>query len=127
MTARTKPRVLVADDHASFTLALKGLLEPDCELVGQAATVAELLAGAHEWHPDVAVVDLMLPESNGIDACIQLKAAFPSMGIVMLTAMDDPDVKQAALAAGASGFVPKHSAGLLLLDAIRAAWRNSVF
>jgi DNA-binding NarL/FixJ family response regulator len=84
--------------------------------------VSELLAEAHTWHPDVVVVDVMLPESNGLDACRQLKAALPAIGIVMLTAMDDADVRQAALAAGASAFVPKHSLDQGLLPAIRNAW-----
>jgi DNA-binding NarL/FixJ family response regulator len=114
--------VLLADDHAQLQIALTRLLEPDCDMVGRATTVAELLAEAQTWHPDVVVVDLMLPESNGLDACRQLKAALPAIGIVMLTAMDDPDVRAAAIAAGASDFVPKRLALQRLLPAIRAAW-----
>jgi len=122
MRPGTKPRVLLADDYGPLQVALKRLLEPDCELVGRAATVAELLAEAHTWHPDVVVVDLMLPDSDGIDACRRLKAALPAIGIVMLTAMDDADVRQAALAAGAADFVAKHLADEHLLTAIHNAW-----
>jgi DNA-binding NarL/FixJ family response regulator len=122
MELGTKPRVLLADDHVLLRAALTRLLEPECEMVGRATTVAELLAEAQTWHPDVVVVDLMLPESNGLDACRQLKAALPAIGIVMLTAVDDPDVREAALAAGASDFVPKSLAHQHLLPAIRTAW-----
>ena len=118
----TKPRVLLADDHVQLQNALRRLLEPECEMVGRATTVAELIAEARTWRPDVVVVDLMLPDSSGLDACRQLKAALPAIGIVMLTAMDDPDVRDAALAAGASDFVPKRLASQRLLPAIRTAW-----
>jgi DNA-binding NarL/FixJ family response regulator len=90
-------------------------------MVGRATTVAELLAETQRWNPDVVVVDLTLPESDGLDACRQLKAALPTIGIVMLTAMDDPDVPDAALAADASDFVPKRLACQHLLP-IRTAW-----
>jgi two-component system, NarL family, response regulator DevR len=122
MKLGAKPRVLLADDYVPLQSALKRLLEPECELVGRAATVSELLAEAHRCHPDVVVVDLLLTESNGIDACRQLKAALPAISIVMLTALDDADVRQAALAAGASDFVSKDSADRRLLPAIRNAW-----
>jgi DNA-binding NarL/FixJ family response regulator len=122
MKLGAKPRVLLADDHAPLQVALRQLLEPECELVGRAAAVSELLAEAHRWHPDVVVVDLLLPESDGIDACRQLKAALPAIRIVMLTAMDDADIRQAALAAGASDSVSKHLADQRLLTAIRNAW-----
>jgi DNA-binding response OmpR family regulator len=84
--------------------------------------VADLLAEAQTWHPDVVVVDLMLPESNGLDACRQLKAGLPAIGIGMLTALDDPEVREAALTAAASDFVPKRLAYDRLLPAIRTAW-----
>ena len=122
MKLGTKPRVLLADDNAPLRNSLSRLLSPDCEMVGRATTVAELLAEAQAWHPDVVVVDLMLPESNGLDACRQLKTALPEIGIVMLTAMEDPDVRDEALATGASAFVLKRLICQHLLPAIRTAW-----
>jgi len=61
MDLGTKPRLLLADDHVHLQIALTRLLEPECEMVGRATTVAELLAEAQAWHPDVVVVDLICP------------------------------------------------------------------
>jgi CheY-like chemotaxis protein len=84
MELGTKPRVLLADDHVHLRIALTRLLEPECEMVARATTVAELVAEAQTWRPDVVVVDLMLPESNGLDACRQLKTALPAIRTVMV-------------------------------------------
>jgi DNA-binding NarL/FixJ family response regulator len=86
-------------------------------MVGPRHHRGRVLAEAQTWHPDVVVVDLMLPTSNRLDACRQQKAALPAIGIVMLTAMDDPGVRDAALAPGASDFVPKRLACQHLLSA----------
>jgi two-component system OmpR family response regulator len=117
--------VLLADDFLPLQRALKRLLEPDCEVVGQATTVAELLEEANTRRPDVVVVDLHLPGPDGLHACRQLRSAQPDVGIIMLTAMDDPDMQRAALEAGASDFVSKRMVDRRLLPAIQGLWRKA--
>ena len=98
---KTKPRVLLADDCVSLLTALERLLRGDCEIVGRATTVAELLEQTRVGRPEVIVLDVMLSGSSGIDACRQLKTTMPDVTIVILTAMEDGDVRSAALNAGA--------------------------
>lgn len=118
MTSQTRPRVVLADDYQPMTVALTRLLSLECDIVGQARTAAELLKEALTHHPDVVVVDLYLKDENGIEVCRQLKSVSPDVGIVMVTAQDDPHIRSAALDAGVSVFVPKHAAYVQLLPAI---------
>ena len=115
-----KPRVVLADDYVPLLKALTRLLEHDCELVGYATTVAELLRVAESCEPDVVIVDLSLPDANGIEACRQLRLFQPAIKIVMLTATDDEFIREAALRAGASDFVPKRLVDKRLMPAIRS-------
>jgi two-component system, NarL family, response regulator DevR len=103
----SKPRVLLADDYVPLLKALTRLLEHDCHLVGQATTVAELFELVEICQPDVVVLDISLPDGNGIEACRRLRLVQPAVKIVMLTAMDDERTREAALQAGASDFVIK--------------------
>ena len=116
-----KPRVLLADDYVPLLKALTRLLEPNCHLVGHATTVAELFELVEICQPDVVVLDISLPDRNGIDACRQLRLVQPAVKIVMLTAMDDERIREAALQAGASDFVTKASVDEYLEAAIRSA------
>ena len=116
-----KPRVLLVDDYVPLLKALTRLLEPDCHLVGHATTVAELFELVEICQPDVVVLDISLPDRNGIDACRQLRLVQPAVKIVMLTAMDDERIREAALQAGASDFVTKASVDEYLKPAIRRA------
>lgn len=121
MIPMAKPRILLADDHVSLLRSLGRLLQDDCEVLGYATTVEGLVAEVRGCHPDIVVVDLNMPDANGIDACQRLKLAQPDIKIVMLTAEDDFHVRAAALDAGASDFVPK-SAIERLLPAIWNVW-----
>jgi len=116
-----KPRVLLADDYVPLLRALTRLLEDDCHLVGHATTVAELFELVDICQPDVVVLDISLPDNNGIEACRQLRLLQPGVKVVMLTAMDDERIREAALRAGACDFVPKGSVDEFLEPAIRAA------
>jgi DNA-binding response OmpR family regulator len=117
-----KPRVLLADDYVPLLKALTRLLEHDCHLVGYATTVAELFELVEICQPDVVVLDISLPDRNGIDACRQLRLVQPAVKIVMLTAMDDERIREAALQAGASDFVTK----ALVHECLEAAIHNAV-
>jgi two-component system response regulator DevR len=116
-----KPRVLLADDYVPLLKALTRLLEPHCHLVGHATTVAELFELVEICQPDVVVLDISLPDRNGIEACRQLRSVQPDVKIVMLTAMDDACIREAALQAGASDFVTKALVHEDLEPAIRSA------
>ena len=115
---KTKPRVLLADDCVSLLTALERLLRGDCEIVGRATTVAELLEQTRVGRPEVIVLDVMLSGSSGIDACRQLKTTMPDVTIVILTAMEDGDVRSAALNAGATDVISKLAPHARLLAAI---------
>jgi DNA-binding response OmpR family regulator len=101
--------------------ALTRLLEHDCHLVGHATTVAELFELVDICQPDVVVLDISLPDGNGIEACRQLRLVQPGVKIVMLTAMDDERVREAALQAGAFDFVTKALVHVNLEPAICSA------
>ena len=112
------PRVLIADDHAIVAEGLKLLLKDHCELVGVVADGPSLLAAAVDLRPDVIVADISMPGFDGLEALRRMRAAGVESKVIMLTMFADLDVAQAALEAGANGYVVKHSAGDELLKAM---------
>src|SRR5918994_7486546 len=96
-------RVLLVEDHAAFNEALTTLLnmEPDLEVVGRAGSLAEARAAAAREEVDVAVVDVFLPDGNGVELVRELRRADPGLSIVILTAGVDPNVHALAFEAGA--------------------------
>jgi DNA-binding NarL/FixJ family response regulator len=118
----TRPRVLVADDHPGFIKAIRRLLaQNDFEVVGSVEDSAQLLGEATRLQPDVILLDLFMPDMNGLDACRQLSRVLQRTRIIVLTAEKDADIRQVALAAGAFAFVDKQALGAELLPAVRAA------
>src|SRR3954468_7436831 len=113
------PRVLLADDHAIVAEGLRHLLKDHCELVGTVADGPALVAAAAELRPDVILADISMPGFDGLEAVRRIRALGVQSKIIMLTMFADADMAQAALAAGANGYVVKHSAGDELLKAIR--------
>jgi NarL family two-component system response regulator LiaR len=119
-------RVLVVDDHEVFSDAVAMLLEhqPDVRLVGaarDAEEAIELLQVGTDDEPDVVLMDLDLPGLDGIRATRRIRELSPDSKIVVLTALQDPEVIADALAAGACGYVPKTSAVDDLMDVVRRA------
>ena len=102
-----RPRVLLADDYPEMLKAIGRLLEPDCEVVGTVSDGGALLEAAQRLAPDVVVLDLNLPNLNGLAACRRITRLHPEMKVIMFTAMNDPQASQAFFAAGASAFVSK--------------------
>ncbi len=123
----SRPRVLLADDHKIVTEGLKGLLEPEFELVGTVEDGRALLAAAEKLRPDVIVADISMPLLNGIDSVRQIKKAHGEIKIVFLTMHPDVTYAVSAFEAGASGYVLKHSAPTELVTAIRSALRGKTF
>ena len=113
-----RPRVLIAEDHPGVAKAVCRLLALDCEVVGTVADGSALLEAAQRLQPDVIVLDLNLPNVNGLEACRQITQVNPEMKVIVFTAMNDPDVRQRSFEAGASAFVFK-GMGDELLSTVR--------
>jgi DNA-binding NarL/FixJ family response regulator len=115
--------VVVADDHAVVRSGLDQLLAtaPDMTLVGSAADGGAAVELVTDLHPDVVLMDLSMPGTDGIEATRQIVAAAPQSRVVVLTSLADDRHISAALRAGAIGYVLKHADADELLDAIRAA------
>ncbi len=114
-------RILIADDHPVFRFGLAALLEAeaDTEVVGEATSGTEAVTMAAALQPDVILMDLNMPDLNGLDATRQIMAANPETGILVITMFDDDSVF-AAMRAGARGYVLKGAEGEETLRAIRA-------
>jgi DNA-binding NarL/FixJ family response regulator len=102
-------RILIADDHPLVRQGLQAALAPleEVEVVGEAATGQEAIREAVLHRPDVVVMDLQMPDLNGIDATRELGRALPSAAVLVLTMFDDDDWVFAAMRAGARGYVLK--------------------
>ena len=114
--------VLVADDHAVFRWGLRTLLgsEPDMQVVGEAATGKEVLERAAELRPDVILMDIQMPEVNGIVATRRILEANPQIGVVVLTMFEDDESVFSAMRAGARGYVLKGAPPSEILRVVRA-------
>ncbi|MBP7998395.1 MAG: response regulator transcription factor [Chloroflexi bacterium] len=125
----TSVRLLLVDDHAVVRFGLRMLLEaqPDLHIVGEAQTGREAIAQVKALHPDVVLMDVQMPDMNGIEATQQIKASFPQTNILALTMYEDDEYFFAMLKAGASGYVPKRAAPDELVSAVRTVSRGEVF
>lgn len=114
-------KVFVVDDHELVRRGLIDLInaEGDLTVVGQAGTVASALEEISQESPDVAVLDVRLPDGNGIELCREIRSRFPQIHVLMLTSFSDDEALLGAVLGGASGFVIKDIKNLDLLDAIR--------
>jgi len=122
-----RPRILLADDHRIVAEGLRGLLEPEFELVGIVEDGRALLAAAEKLRPDVIVADISMPLLNGIDSVRQIKKTHEDIKVVFLTMHPDVTYAASAFEAGASGYVLKHSAPAELITAIRSALSGKTY
>jgi DNA-binding NarL/FixJ family response regulator len=122
-----KWRLMLADDHALMLEGLSRLLANDFEIVGTAVNGRTLLAEAERLKPDVIVLDVGMPEMNGIEAARRLAKLLPSTKIVFATQRFDRAYLHAAFLAGAMGYVSKQSAASELVDAIRSAMEGRYY
>lgn len=114
--------VLVVDDHNLFRQGLSALLQaaPETAVIGAAATGQEAVAQAEKVQPDVVLMDIMMPDMNGIQATRRILAAQPGIGIIMLTMLEDDDSLFAAMCAGARGYILKGADKAEVLRTIKA-------
>jgi DNA-binding NarL/FixJ family response regulator len=112
-------RILIADDHRLLADACKTLLEPEFQVVGVVTDGRCLIRSAEELRPDIIILDIYMPQLNGLDAAVQVKRKLPGVKLVFLTMTMAADVAAEAFRRGASAFVLKQSAGDELLLAVR--------
>lgn len=114
-----RPRIILADDHALLLEAFEKMLVPEFDVVGTAVDGRAMLALAEQLHPDVVVVDMMMPGLNGLDAARQLRTTQKRVGLVFLTMVEDAQLAAETVRLRACGYVLKRSAGSELVAAIR--------
>jgi DNA-binding NarL/FixJ family response regulator len=122
-----RTRVLIADDHQMLLDALKGLLEPRYEVVGLVQDGRTLLKTAEKLRPDVVILDIAMPNLNGLDAGRQLKQSLPAVKLIILTMNEDPYLVGEAFRIGASAFLLKQAAGLELHEAIERVRKGGTY
>ncbi|MFJ5260102.1 response regulator [Streptomyces sp. NPDC088387] len=120
-TEQNPIRVFLLDDHEVVRRGITDLLdaEPDISVIGDADTVEHALVRAPALRPDVAVLDVRLPDGDGITVCRELRSRMPELTCLMLTSFDDEDALLDAIMAGASGYVLKQIRGSDLVSAVR--------
>ncbi|OII60676.1 DNA-binding response regulator [Streptomyces sp. CC53] len=114
-------RVFLLDDHEVVRRGVHDLLdaEPDLTVVGEAATAEQALVRVPALRPQVAVLDVRLPDGDGVSVCRELRSRMPELACLMLTSFDDEEALLDAIMAGASGYVLKQISGTDLVNAVR--------
>lgn len=122
-------KVLIIDDHAVVRAGMRMLLESDPNLivVGEGENGQEALTMARELSPDVVVMDVTMPQMDGVEATRRIKAEMPTLPVLALTIHEGPDYFFQMLRAGASGYIPKRAAPDALLQAIYVVVEGNVF
>ncbi len=122
-------RLLLVDDHAVLRAGLRMLLsaDPELQIVGEAETGSEGVRMAEELRPDVVLMDISMPDMNGIEATRRIKACCPDIAVLALTMHEDDQYFFEMLSAGASGYVPKRAAPNELIGAIHAVSGGGMF
>ncbi|MFF3955274.1 response regulator [Streptomyces sp. NPDC001890] len=120
-SAQKPIRVFLLDDHEVVRRGVQDLLdaEPDIEVVGDAGTADHALARGPALRPDVAILDVRLPDGDGITVCRELRSRMPELACLMLTSFDDDEALLDAIMAGAAGYVLKEIKGSDLVAAVR--------
>ena len=120
----SKIKVLIADDHAVVREGTRQILEQesDIDVVAEAENGEEAVSMAGSLKPDVAIIDISMPKMDGIEATRQIKARYPTVAVLILTAYDDEQFVFSLLEAGAAGYLLKSVRSHELVDALRAVY-----
>jgi two-component system, NarL family, response regulator DevR len=118
--------LLIVDDHEVVRQGLAAMLgrRPGFHVVAEAGTVAEAVAAARKFRPDLVVMDVRLPDGSGVEACREIRAEMPDTRVVMLTSYPDEDAVLSAIIAGASGYLLKQVRARDLVAALEAVGRG---
>jgi DNA-binding NarL/FixJ family response regulator len=122
-----KARLLIADDHTLVLEGLKKILESEVELVGTAENGRDLVRMNEQYKPDVVLVDISMPQLNGIDAARQLLKTTPNTKVIFVTMHADADYVAEAFRAGAAGYLLKRSAASELVAAIQEVMKGRYY
>jgi DNA-binding NarL/FixJ family response regulator len=116
-------RLVIADDHELIREGIKKIVRPctDLKIVGEAADLTQAIALIAQVHPDVVILDLTLPDYDGLDGLAELRRHFPDLRVVILSMHPEERYAVAALRAGAHGYVSKTMASAELVEAVRRA------
>jgi two-component system response regulator NreC len=122
-------RILIADDHQILRAGLKTLLnaDPNLEVVGEATTGEEAIQMTQALSPDIVLMDISMPETNGSEATRIIAQTMPNSRILMLTMHEDFAILKEYMNAGASGYIIKRAAESELINAIYAVWRGIIY
>jgi len=114
-------RIFLVDDHEVVRRGVRDMLEAedDFEVVGEAGSVEEALSRVAAVNPDVAVLDVRLPDGSGVELCRELRSTYPALACLMLTSFDDDEALFEAIVAGAAGYVLKQVKGSDIVNAVR--------
>lgn len=129
MKSVKKIKIILADDHTIFREGLRALLENehDIEIIGETSNGANAVELAREKKPDVIVMDITMPELNGLLATSKIKSFRPETGVVILTMSEDEELVEQAIQAGVNGYLVKETASSDLLAAIREVNKGNAF
>lgn len=121
--------VVLADDHTVVRDGLKALLEadPGIKVVGDAATGQQAVMRVKELQPDIVIMDISMPELNGVEATIQILEASPEMRVIILSMLGTADHVFHALKAGVRGFLLKESAGREVMEAVKTVYAGEMY
>src|ERR1700730_2166897 len=121
-SAQKTIRVFVLDDHELVRMGIKDLLdaEPDMKVVGEAATAESAVNRVPLLGVNVAVLDVRLPDGNGVEVCREIRSVSPGTACLMLTGYGDDRALLAAIMAGAAGYAMKHAQGMDVVESVRA-------
>ena len=121
-----KVSILLVDDHEVVRMGLRTLLEKreTLTIAGEAGSVAEAVSVAQHSRPDVIVMDIRLPDGNGVEACREIRGDMPDTKVIMLTSYADDEAVYGSIMAGASGYLLKQTRGQNLAEAIERVARG---
>jgi DNA-binding NarL/FixJ family response regulator len=122
-----RARIRLADDHALTLEGIRAVLEPHHEIVGMVTDGRAMVDAALRLKPDLVVLDITMPLLNGIDAAVQIKKSLPGVKLLFVTMHVNPAYLEAALNAGATGYVLKSAAREELLDAIKGVLNGHIY
>jgi DNA-binding NarL/FixJ family response regulator len=125
-TEMKNARLLIVDDHEIFRRGLRALLEPSSEwqICGEAVDGLDAVEQCKSLKPDIVVLDVSMPRLNGLEAARLIKKEEPEPQIVIITQHDSPQIRSAAMEAGARAFVTKSAVGSELVSALRSLLQN---